>query len=168
MDEAFGDKLPALPGVQAVLPVRTHFLEFRNRIVILIAIDADAFDPKPGDTPTTAPAFEHGLAQTLREHPELRQPGKALVSQNFAALYHVAPGDRIQIDGLDKELEIEIIGTVVDYSWNRGTIIVDRRWYREQYHDAQVNVFDIYLRPGSDARSGRANAPARTGASPMR
>jgi putative ABC transport system permease protein len=149
MDEQFGDRLRALPEVRAVLPVRTHYLEFRNRIVILIAIDTDAFAPGANEAPGQGP-FEHGLAQTLREHPELREPGRALVSDNFAALYHVEPGDRFRIDGLDRELELQVTGKVVDYSWNRGTIIVDRKWYRDNYRDTQVNVFDVYLRPGSD------------------
>jgi putative ABC transport system permease protein len=150
MHENLGDKLRELPEVQAVLPVRTHFLEFQNRIIILIAIDTDTFDPRVGESPATSPSFEHGLAQTLREHPELRRPGKVLISDNFAALYQKSRGDRFTINGLDKELEVEVVGKVVDYSWNRGTIIVDRKWYRENYRDDQVNVFDIYLRPGAD------------------
>jgi putative ABC transport system permease protein len=143
MDESLGDKLRSLPEVAVVLPVRLHYLDYRDRIIVLIAIDTDAFDANPG-------AVEHGLAQTLREHPELRRPGTALVSDNFASLYHVRPGDPVTIGGLDRELNLKVIGQVVDYSWNRGTIIVDRKWYRENYHDRQVNIFDVYLRPGSD------------------
>ncbi len=148
MDEELGDRLRTLPQVRTVLPVRTSVLEYQNRIVLLIAIDADAFDePAAG---ADLPPFKHGLAQTLRDHPQLRRPGKVMVSENFAALYHKGPGDHIQIDGPDRELDVEIVGTLVDYSWNRGSIIMDRRWYREQYKDPQVNVFDVYLKPGSD------------------
>jgi putative ABC transport system permease protein len=150
MDESLGDQLRTLPEVQAVLPGRMHFLEFRKRIVMLIAIDTDVFDPRPGDT-LPAKTFDHGLAKKLRDHPELRKGGTALVSENFAALYHLAPGDPLSIDGLDKVLELQIVGTVDDYTWNRGTIIVDRKWYRENFKDSQINVFDVYIRPGNDS-----------------
>ncbi len=163
MHESLGDKLRSLPEVQAVLPVRTHALEFRGRIIILIAIDTDAFDAKPGDA--SAHPFEHGLAQTLRAHPELREPGTALISENFAALYHVATGDHFTIDGLDRTLEMRAVGQVVDYSWNRGTVIVDRKWYRANYKDHQVNVFDVYLRPGSDRAAVERTMTERWGQS---
>jgi putative ABC transport system permease protein len=148
MHERVGDQLKTLPEVRAVLPVRTVGLEFRNRIVLLIAIDTEAFDPPPGDE--VLPSFEHGLAQLLRENRELRKPGTALVSENFAALYHIAIGQHFQIDGLNEELDLQVVGTVVDYSWNRGTIVVDRKWYCDKFKDRQVNIFDVYLRPGSD------------------
>jgi putative ABC transport system permease protein len=148
MDERVGDQLKSLPQVRTVLPVRTVGLEFRHRIVLLFAIDVDAFDDRPDDE--GLPPFQHGLAQLLREKRELRKPGTALVSENFAALYHIAPGDRFTIDGLNEELELQCVGTIVDYSWNRGTIVVDRKWYCERFQDHQVNIFDVYLRPGSD------------------
>ena len=66
-----------------------------------VQIDTDAFDDT-GDGSGPG-AMQHGLAQTLREHPELREPGRALVSDNFAALYHIEPGDHFTIAGLDRE-----------------------------------------------------------------
>ncbi len=149
MDEEIGDRLRQLPEVQAVVPVRTHMLEFRDRFIFLIAIDTDAFDDKLGDSRAQTP-ITRGLVEMVRAHPELRQPGTALISDNFAALYRVNPGEHISVAGLDCDLKLQVIGKVVDYSWNRGTIIVDRKWYREHYHDTQINLFDVYLRPGND------------------
>jgi putative ABC transport system permease protein len=88
-----------------------------------------------------------------------------LVSDNFAALYHIGPGDRFTIDGLDRELDLQVTGKIVDYSWNRGTIIVDRNWYRENYRDTQVNVFDVYLRPGCDGAAVQRTMKERWGKS---
>ena len=48
------------------------------------------------------------------------------MSENFASLHHVAVGDRIAIPGrTTPTIDLEVIGTVVDYSYNRGTILVD-------------------------------------------
>jgi putative ABC transport system permease protein len=141
LDEALADDLRAVPGVDAVLPVRVHFLEFRGRIVWLIALDADAFAAAEG---------RHALARNLAGHPELRRPGTALVSDNFASLYGVKVGQHIELDGRAGPLDVEVVGTAVDYTWNRGTIIVNRAWFRENYGDRQVNIFDVYLKKGAD------------------
>ena len=147
LDESVADELRQVPGVAAVLPVRMHFLEFRGRIAMLIALDADAFQSVKDKNP---------LARNLEKYPELRRPGTALVSYNFAALYGVKKGDRIALDGLDGPLEVEIVGEVLDYTWNRGTILVNRQWYREQFRDHQVNICDVYMTNtahGSDVKA---------------
>jgi putative ABC transport system permease protein len=131
-----------------------HFLEFRSRITMLIAVDADAF---------ANAEHKSALARNLERFPRLAEPGTAVVSENFAALYNVKVGDRITIDGLDSPLEVEVIGTGIDYTWNRGTILVNRAWYREQYHDTQVNIFDVYLKKGADRAEVREEIRKRLG-----
>lgn len=140
MSEKLARELVALPGVEVVLPVRTHFLNYRGRIILMVALDAQAFH----DTQQV-----HQLARNLEDYPRLREPGTALVSQNFAALHQVRVGDRLHLEGLDGPLQVEVIGTVVDYSWNRGTVIVDRGWFSARYRDNLVDVYDIYLKPPS-------------------
>jgi putative ABC transport system permease protein len=132
-------ELAKLSEVEAVMAVRAHYLDFRKRLVILLAIDANAFDHSGG---------EQSLARSLARFPRFREPGTALVSENFAALFGVKVGDRLPIQGPDGPLELEVIGTVVDYSWNRGTIVVDRRWFRRRFADTQVDVLDVFLRNG--------------------
>ena len=84
---------------------------------------------------------------------------RCVVSENFAALYHVAVGDHITIPGrTTPTIDLEIIGTVVDYSYNRGTVLVDYAWYSEEFADHQVDVFDVYLKPGVDAPPGADGA----------
>jgi putative ABC transport system permease protein len=141
MDEKLGEQLKAIPGVEAALPLRISYLEYQNRIVALIALDADAFRNS---------VERHALGRNLQQFPRLREPGTALVSINFAALNNVKIGDRLTIDGLDRPLEVEVIGTVLDYTWPRGSIIVNRAWFKEQYRDSQVNIFDVYLKGGTD------------------
>ncbi len=152
MQDSMLDKLKAIDGVDAVLPVRFHHLDFTpprgssgnnaaKRIVFLVAIDTKAFVPSAADRP---------LARSLQQFPQLREPGKVVVSNNFAALYHVKVGDRFNIPGRRGPIPVEVVGTVVDYTWNRGTIIVDRAWYREEFTDNQVDVFDVFVKPGVD------------------
>jgi len=137
MNEGLGRALRDIPGIDVALPIRFHALQYHNRLVILLALDTQAFEQA---------SQTHSLGRNLSRYPQLREPGKCLVSQNFAALHKVKPGDTITIDGLDGPLRLEVIDTVVDYTWNRGTILVDRAWFREKFRDNLVDIFDVYLK----------------------
>jgi putative ABC transport system permease protein len=154
MDAHLGDKLKSLPDVDAALGVRFHLLDYRQAIVFLLAIDTEAFAP---DSP-------HSTARTLgQRYPRLREGGTALVSENFAALYGIHPGDRISVRGRDGRLELEVLGTMVDYTWNRGTLLVDRGWFRRTYGDDLVDIWDVYLHPGANADAVRNTIQDRWG-----
>lgn len=137
MDEGLARELKDIPGIDVALPIRFHALPYRGRLVIMLALDMRAFEQA---------SQTHSLGRNLTRYPQLREPGKVLVSQNFAALFKVKPGEKITIDGLDGPLDLEVIDTVVDYTWNRGTIIVDRAWFREKFRDSLVDIFDVYLK----------------------
>jgi putative ABC transport system permease protein len=128
--------------VDVVLAVRAYYLDFRKQMVFLLALDADAFARSHSD---------QALARSLARFPRLREPGTALVSENFAALFGVKVGDHLSIPGPSGPMDLEVVGTAVDYSWPRGTIIVDRRWFRKSFADTQVDVFDVFLRNPADA-----------------
>ncbi len=143
MDQSIHEKLlepppNGGPTVDAAVGVRFHALQYSGRLVMLLALDTNAFDQAQ---------HRYSLARNLTHHPRLREPGTALVSENFAALHKVKVGDHIEVDGPEGPLRLEVIGTIVDYTWNRGTIVVDRAWFRDKFRDQQVDVFDVYLRP---------------------
>jgi putative ABC transport system permease protein len=147
MSEEVGEKLRQQPEVKLVLPVRTHQMLLNDHIVILVALDADQLlKADPEEVP---------LARKFRHFPRLTEPNTALVSENYAVLNGVKVGDRITLPGPDGDLTVEVLGTVEDYSWNRGTIIVNRRWFRETFNDKQVDLFDVWLKPGVDRAATR-------------
>jgi putative ABC transport system permease protein len=77
MREGLRRDLLRLDGVEAVLPVRMHRVKYGDHPVFLLGIDCDAFEGSAEDRP---------LARALNRFPQLRRPGTALVSENFAAL----------------------------------------------------------------------------------
>ncbi len=151
LDESMATKIRNIDGVRAVLPARLHYLEYRNRIVMMIAVDANTF------------AGEEDIPPQARYFPDLQEPDTALVSTNFEALNGVHKGDRISLDGLNGPVEVKVIGTVLDYSWNRGTILVNQKWYREHYRDHQVNIFDVYVKKDADPATVRQQIRDRWG-----
>ncbi len=153
MDASLHDKLTSLPQVEAAVGVRFHLLDFRDRIVFMLAVDTHAF----------ADSSTRSLARNLSKFPRLHEGGTALVSENFASLYGVHPGDRIPIRGRNGMLTLEIVGVMVDYTWNRGTLLVDRDWFRKEFGDDCVDIWDIYLRQGADAETARAEIASKWG-----
>ncbi len=160
MPEELEEKLRRVPGVEAVLPVRYLQIDYVNpktgmsHIVWMVAVDAKAFADAGGDRP---------LARNLRNHRRLAEKGKVVVSENFAALYGTKVGDVIEIPGRGETLSVEVVGFTTDYTWNRGTVIVDRAWFREQYQDHQVSVYDLFLEPGANVERVHAEVMDRYG-----
>src|SRR5207253_7169758 len=67
--------------------------------------------------------------------PILTEPNTCLVSENFAALNKSAAGDTIEIQGPGGPVPLRILGVVPEYSWPRGTILVDRVFYARAFRD---------------------------------
>jgi putative ABC transport system permease protein len=153
MDAHLRDKLMTLAEVEAAVGVRFHLLDFRDRLVFMLAIDTNAFSE----------GSSRALARNLSKYPRLREGGTALVSENFAALYGVRNGDRIAVRGRDGMLQLEVIGIAVDYTWNHGTLLVDRTWFNKAFGDDLVDVWDIYIRPGADSAAVRDEILAKWG-----
>src|SRR5262249_60254460 len=76
--------------------------------------------------------------------------GPARLSDTFPARHGVRAGGAVAIDGPDGRVELEVIGPLQDYTWNRGTLIVNRAWYARTFKDDQIDLFDVWLRPGED------------------
>jgi putative ABC transport system permease protein len=146
MSEELGRRLRSRPEIEAALPVRLFGLDYRGRIVALIVLDSQAFMNGGGD---------RTLARNLARYPGIRQPGTVLLSENFSALYRQNKGDVVTIGGPDGPVELDAIAVVPDYTWNRGSLIVDRAWFREKFGDDQVDVYDVWLKPGADPETVR-------------
>src|SRR5205807_256592 len=92
------------------------------------------------------------------------QPNAVIASENFAALYGVHPGDTITLPSPAGELKLLVAGTVVDYSWNHGSLIMNRADYLQHFNDDKIDVFDVYLRDGSDFLTAKDSILKKFGA----
>jgi putative ABC transport system permease protein len=146
MSEEVGARLRSRPEVEAALPIRFYPLDYRGRIVLMIVLDSQAFKEGGG---------ERTLARNLARYPGIREPGTVLLSENFAALYGLGVGDSVTVGGPSGPLVLKVIAVVPDYTWNRGSLIVDRVWFREVFSDDQVDVYDLWLRPAFSPESVR-------------
>jgi ABC-type lipoprotein release transport system permease subunit len=83
------------------------------------------------------------------------QPGLAVVSDNFAAMHNYKIGDTVTVPGAHGPVRLRIIGTIVDYSWNRGSIHVDRAHHRDDFAADLLDAYEVYFPPGVDPERAR-------------
>ena len=74
-----------------------------------------------------------------------------MVSDNLAQLQRLTLGEVLEIPAPNGIIRLPIVGIVVDYSDQQGTILMDRTLFQRYWHDDSVNVFRVYL----TARRGR-------------
>jgi putative ABC transport system permease protein len=141
------DDLKALPVVQETLALRYAQPEFQGRLVFLTALDARIYH----DSNRHADRLPR-LASFLK----LQQPNTCLVSENFAALNHVAEGDTIELRGPDGPVPLRIVGVIEEYSWARGTILLDRPFYARAFQDPLIDTIHVFLKPGSGPEAWEA------------
>lgn len=135
-------ELSRLPGVEGAVGIRYCRAAFNGTTVFVIAVDANAYAEHTAPRMPSAGHRRHNLMQQL--------PGsnRVLVSENFAVRHKVQPGDTIVLPGPAGPIDLEIAGTVKDYSWSRGTFFIDREVYARLFKDDLVDIVHVYLASG--------------------
>ena len=130
-----------LPGIARVQSVRNARIVFRKTPVMIVATDIASvaetarIDPISGDADTM-------YAQTA-------QGAGLMVSDNLAELQQLKVGDVLEIPAPHGTIQLPIVGVVLDYSDQQGTILMDRSVFVRYWRDDSVNVFRVYLEPGA-------------------
>ncbi|QDU18604.1 FtsX-like permease family protein [Urbifossiella limnaea] len=137
--------LKALPGVDRVMTIRYARPEYNGTVVYLIAVDCAEYARGTRDrVPEGLPELEKVLA--------LPGTDDALVSDNFALRHGVKVGDVIELPGPRGPVHIRVVGTIRDYSWSRGSLIMDRASYARLFGDDLIDICHVFLKPGASAR----------------
>ena len=141
-------ELAAIPGVERVQMVRDARIVFRRTPVMIVAVEIASIaqtahrDPVEGDAD---------------EMYRLTAAGRGLmVSDNLAQLQRLRLGELLEIPAPNGIIRLPIVGIVVDYSDQQGTILMDRTLFQRYWNDDSVNIFRLYLKPGR----GRARRDA--------
>src|SRR5262249_42100632 len=146
-------EIEAVPGVGRVQMVRDGRVTFRGTPVMLVAVEM-------GDI--TQNARWKPIAGDAGEMYRKAAAGEGLiVSDNLAQLRHLALGETIEVPSPGGLIRLPIVGIVVDYSDQQGTILIERSVFIRQWHDDSVNVFRVYLDRGARAADVRDQILAR-------
>lgn len=152
MHDELAREIDQLPDVDVVVPIRFRRVPYDGSQVFVIALDtaeASKIDPKGHDS----------RALELYRQMNLL-PNSALVSENFATLNGVRKGDTVTL----ADVTFKVLDTIVDYSWNKGSIYLNRSDYVKNWKDHKIDVFDIYLKPGADVEAMKQKVADKFGA----
>jgi len=134
-------QLARLDGIARVQAVRGGRVVFRGTPVMLVAVDI-------ASVAETAP--RPPVAGDRHEMYRLTAAGMGvMVSENFANLQHLRLGDALELPTPGGLLRLPIVGIMVDYSDQQGSILLDRSVFERYWHDDAVNIFRVYLKPGA-------------------
>ena len=128
-------------GIRRVQAVRNARVVFRQIPVMIVATDIASVaetthvDPIAGDADTMYGRTAAGSG--------------LMVSDNFAELHRLAVGDVLEIPAPRGIVKLPIVGIVLDYSDQQGSILMDRSVFVRYWGDDFVNIFRVYLTPGS-------------------
>jgi putative ABC transport system permease protein len=170
MEENLGAELKKIHGIEEVLPdrMRTDILYRDVRVAISTVVANRAYDLKSQRLKKRDDLEPTQKLSRQREIELLRtldyEQNAVIVSGNFAALHHVRKGDTITLKTPTGEAKFHIIGAIEDYTWNLGTIFMNRHDYVEHWQDRSVTVFEVYLRPGVDPQLAKDRISAKLGA----
>jgi len=134
-------EVAAIPGVEHVQMVRDARIVFRKTPVMLVAVEVN------------------NIAKTARLPPVAGNPDEMyrkaaageglMVSDNLAQLQHLSLGETLEIPAPEGVIRLPIVGIVVDYSDQQGTILMDRGLFARYWKDDSVNIFRIYVKQGA-------------------
>jgi putative ABC transport system permease protein len=132
-----GPELEAVPGVQRVQMVRDARIVFRETPVMVVAVEIDSIAETAARPPVAGDPTEMYRTTAAGEG--------LIVSDNLAQLQDLSLGDVLEIAAPAGVIRLPIVGIVVDYSDQQGTILMDRTLFERYWHDDSVNVFRLYL-----------------------
>jgi putative ABC transport system permease protein len=134
-------EVAAIPGVERVQMVRDARIVFRKTPIMLVAVDVKSIQ----QTARRAPV--EGIEEEMFRK---TAAGEGLmVSDNLAQLQRLTLGEILEIPAPGGVIRLPIVGIVVDYSDQQGTILMDRRLFVRYWNDDSVNVFRVFVKGGA-------------------
>jgi putative ABC transport system permease protein len=140
---AMAEELASLQGVQHVQMFRSGRITFRDNPALIVGLEM----AKVAETSQTEPVA--GDAATMYERSAAGQG--LLVSDSLAQLHSLTLGEVLSIPAPYGTVQLPIVGILIDYTDQQGTIFIDRSVFVQNWRDDSVSDFRVYLHP--DARS---------------
>jgi putative ABC transport system permease protein len=139
---AIAPEVAAIPGVERVQMVRDARVVFRKTPVMVVAVEVNSIAQTARREPIAGNAEDMYRRTAAGEG--------VMVSDNLAQLQRLTLGETIELAAPNGVIRLPIVGIIVDYSDQQGTILMDRRLFLKYWNDDSVNVFRVYLKKGAE------------------
>ena len=146
-------ELEQIDGIARVQAVRNARIVYRGTPVMIVATDTLSLSETVHATPVA------GDPSTMWR--ETHEGRGVILSDNLAELQRLTLGDLFEIDAPHGVIRVPVVGVVVDYSDQQGTILMDRTLFEHYWHDDTINVFRVYLQPWAQVPDVKARVLER-------
>lgn len=157
LPRALETSMQRLPGVEVTYGVRQAFAEYRGSDILILGLEMRAFletHRRKGMSDWARRLSDSIVVEKLTT-------GKGIIiSENFAALFGVAEGGKIDLQTPSGLRSFEILRTVPDYSWPHGVILMDLEVLLTLWKDDRLTYVDARVQPGIDREKMRADLAA--------
>jgi putative ABC transport system permease protein len=144
-------RLKAVPGVEHVAGIRYMRRDYNGTVIFMTALDVDQFvDPSQARGP-------NGLPQLDKFRPLAGTDG-VVMSENFATRHGVRVGDVLTLPGPHRPVKVTVLDTIVDYSWSKGTLFIDRGVYARLFADSRIDICHVFVTQMSVEETAAARA----------
>lgn len=134
-------EIAAVPGVGRVQMFRNGRVTFRNKTVMLVAIQMDSVAQTNRHEP---------IAGTASEMYRKAAAGEGLiVSDSLAQLHQLALDQTLEIPAPNGMIRLPIVGIILDYTDQQGAILMDRSVFIKYWGDEAVSDFRVFVAPGA-------------------
>jgi putative ABC transport system permease protein len=106
--------------------------------ILLVALDAAAYHAAHVER-----GYYAGHLDLIRRL--ANEPDGVVASQNFLDKHGMKVGDVVTLPSAQGNVHLRILGSFVDYSWNMGSLLVDRAPHAAAFNTGHVDVYDCYL-----------------------
>lgn len=145
------DEIAADPRMELVYGVRARMVELGRETVMLFSFDAEAIEQLRAKRGRT----EEWLPRAALE------AGEVGVSENLATIRGLRVGDTIDMPTPSGPRAFRICGIRPDYTWFRGTVLMDRKVYAAIWNDPRLSYVDMKVKNEADIEACRADWTAR-------
>ena len=148
-------ELEAVPGVLSADPWRKVSLNYNGKSVLLSTIDVARRSKYSNYV-----VAQGSTKDLLRLMPN---QDNVVVSEPFATIFRVKQGDTIDLPTPSGIVRFGVVGVVVDYLCDNGTIGMDIHTYQRHWGDTLANLFSVRVRPDAKVSAVRDEIQKRFG-----
>ncbi len=150
--DSMTEPLRRIEGIAEVQRVRMVRIPFRGSQIMLLSADIAGLARRP----------RRAIAGDTQQMYRLAAAGRGvIVSDNLSLLKSLKVGDMIEIPSPSGVLRLPVVGAMIDYSDQSGTILIDRAVFERYWKDSSVNIFRIFLTPGTSPEAAKERILAR-------
>ncbi len=134
-------ELASIEGVARVQMFRNGRIVFRGAPAMLAAVEMTSVSATNHRAPVA------GDRDTM--YAQAAEGKGVLVSDSLARLRRLSLGDVVEVAAPRGTLKLPIVGIVLDYTDQQGTIFIDRSVFTQYWDDDGVSDFRLFVTPGA-------------------